>query len=322
MGALAPNSREYGKSDLIEYMLNEPPSSDHDDAGSTADRLIALVLDTGIEFFHDPDQRGWASIRIDGHWENHQISSRPFQLFLLRTYYRETGNSPAHRRSAPRWSCSRRKLCLMATKLSFTCGSQIIDRRFISTCVTTPGGAIEIDARGWRLVDRPSARFHRTRGSQPLPTPSVAAVWANYVASSTSTTKAGRYQVFSGRRASAGPSLPRSWLLKVSKGRESSTACRVINSLVDPRIIALRGIPARDSRSDGSCEKFWLVCFDNLSHLSEELADAACRLATGGGFGGRELYRDHDEAVFDVRLYSTRFRTWARRGLIFLIAHW
>jgi hypothetical protein len=44
----------------------------------------------------------------------------------------------------------------------------------------------------------------------------------------------------------------------------------------------------------------WLVCFDNLSHLSDELADAACRLATGGGFGRRELYSDHDEAIFDA----------------------
>jgi hypothetical protein len=37
-----------------------------------------------------------------------------------------------------------------------------------------------------------------------------------------------------------------------------------------------------------------------LSQLPEELADAACRLATGGGFGGRELYSDHDEAIFDA----------------------
>jgi hypothetical protein len=34
--------------------------------------------------------------------------------------------------------------------------------------------------------------------------------------------------------------------------------------------------------------------------LPQDLADAACRLATGGGFGGRELYSDFDEAVFDA----------------------
>jgi hypothetical protein len=44
----------------------------------------------------------------------------------------------------------------------------------------------------------------------------------------------------------------------------------------------------------------YVVCFDNLSRLPEDLADAACRLATGGGFGGRELYTDHDEATFDA----------------------
>jgi hypothetical protein len=75
-------------------MLNEPLSSDHGDGRSAADRLIALVHETGIEFFHDPDQHGWACIRVDGHWENQRIRSRPFQLFLLRTYYKETGNSP------------------------------------------------------------------------------------------------------------------------------------------------------------------------------------------------------------------------------------
>src|SRR5262249_6872751 len=31
-----------------------------------------------------------------------------------------------------------------------------------------------------------------------------------------------------------------------------------------------------------------------------DLADAACRLATGGGFGGRQLYSDYDEAIFDA----------------------
>jgi hypothetical protein len=42
------------------------------------------------------------------------------------------------------------------------------------------------------------------------------------------------------------------------------------------------------------------VCFENLSRLPEDLADAACRLATGSGFGGRQLYSDHDEAIFDA----------------------
>jgi hypothetical protein len=74
----------------------------------------------------------------------------------------------------------------------------------------------------------------------------------------------------------------------------------VISSLIDPRTSALRGVPREVRDLTAAARNSWLVCFDNLSRLPEELADAACRLATGGGFGGRELYSDHDEAIFDA----------------------
>jgi hypothetical protein len=74
----------------------------------------------------------------------------------------------------------------------------------------------------------------------------------------------------------------------------------VISSLIDPRTSALRGVPREVRDLTAAARNSWLVCFDNLSRLPEELADAACRLATGGGFGGRQLYSDHDEAIFDA----------------------
>src|SRR5271163_422809 len=67
-----------------------------------------------------------------------------------------------------------------------------------------------------------------------------------------------------------------------------------------PRTSALRGVPREVRDLVAAARNAWLVCFNNLSHLPNDLADAACRLATGGGFGGRELYSDHDEAVFDA----------------------
>ena len=74
----------------------------------------------------------------------------------------------------------------------------------------------------------------------------------------------------------------------------------MISSLIDPRTSALRGVPREVRDLTAAARNSWLVCFDNLSRLPEDLADAACRLATGGGFGGRQLYSDHDEAIFDA----------------------
>src|SRR5215469_8630561 len=82
---------KYKKSDLIEYMLRQPMRADDPEWESKAARLIRLALETGLELFHDPDQQGWASVRVDGHWENHPIRSRAFRLFLLRLYYADTG---------------------------------------------------------------------------------------------------------------------------------------------------------------------------------------------------------------------------------------
>jgi hypothetical protein len=43
----------------------------------------------------------------------------------------------------------------------------------------------------------------------------------------------------------------------------------------------------------------WCMALDNISYLSVWLSDALCRLATGGGFGTRELYTNDDEQLFD-----------------------
>ncbi len=144
---------KYEKADLIEHMLGAPLPLEHSDSGSAADRLIGLVLETGIEFFHDPDQHGWASVRVDGHFENHPIRSRSFQLFLLRTYYRETGQSPGAQ-------AIRAILDLLEAKALFDGEESPIHLRvahhrgklYLDLC-DRAWRAVEIDAQGWRIVD-------------------------------------------------------------------------------------------------------------------------------------------------------------------------
>src|ERR1700719_643194 len=73
---------QYEKLQLMEHLLREPTRLDDPDWESKAARLIRLALATGLELFHDPDQQGWAAIRVGDHWENHPLRSRDFRLFL------------------------------------------------------------------------------------------------------------------------------------------------------------------------------------------------------------------------------------------------
>jgi len=291
---------KYEKWDLIGHMLGEPLRLDHGDGGSAADRLIGLVLETGIEFFHDPGKHGWACVRVDGHWQNHPIRSRPFQLFLLRTYYRETGNSPGAQ-------AIRATLELFEAKALFDGEESPINLRvanhrgklYLDLC-DRAWRAVEIDTEGWRIVNQPPPRFHRTRGSQPLPPPERGGS-LDELRGFLNVDQQGWTLIKAFLVAALRPSVPCPILVaKGEQGAGKSTACRIISALIDPRTGALRGVPREVSDLTAAARNSWIVCFDNLSHLPEELADAACRLATGGGFGGRELYSDHDEAIFDA----------------------
>src|SRR5277367_2888089 len=288
------------KADLIEHMLGGPVPMDSGDGGSAADRLISLVLDSGIELFHDLDQHGWASIRIDGHFENRPVRSRPFQLFLLRSYYRDTGNSPGAQ-------AIRTTLELFEAKALFDGEESPVNLRvanhrgklYLDLC-DRAWRAVEIDAEGWRIVDRPPPRFHRTRGSGPLPAPERGGS-LDELRRFLNVDHQGWTLIRAFLVAALRPSVPCPILVaKGEQGAGKTTACRIISALIDPRTAALRGVPREVRDLTAAAKNSWIVCFDNLSHLPEELADAACRLATGGGFGGRELYSDHDEAIFDA----------------------
>ena len=289
----------YQKAEIIEYMLSEPARADDADF-SKAEVLVRLCLRVGVELFHDPDQYGWASVRVDQHWEKYPLRSRAFHLFMLRTYYLETGASPGGQ-------AIRAALEIFEAQALFDGKECPIHLRvaefggklYLDLCDPT-WRAVEIDLDGWRIVDHPPPRFRRARGSQPLPEPERGGTlqelrgffnvdsegWALIKAFLVSALK---------------PAMPYPILIaKGEQGAGKSTACRVISSLIDPRTSALRGAPREVRDLVAAARNSWLVCFDNLSHLPNDLADAACRLATGGGFGGRELYSDHDEAVFDA----------------------
>src|SRR5271155_4809335 len=291
---------KHEKSDLIEYMLRQPARSEDLEWQSKADRLIRLALDAGLELFHDPDQQGWASIRVDTHWENYPIRARAFQLFLLRIYYLETGDSPGGQ--AIRAAAELFEARALFDGEEYPVHLRVAmhgGRLYLDLCDRT-WRAVEIDDASWRVVDRPPAKFRRTRGSQSLPEPERGGS-LDGLRPFFNVDHYGWILIRLFLVAALRPGFPLPILVaKGEQGAGKSTACRVISSLIDPRTSALRGVPREVRDLVAAARNSWLVCFDNLSHLPQDLADAACRLATGGGFGGRELYSDYDEAVFDA----------------------
>jgi len=88
-------------------------------------------------------------------------------------------------------------------------------------------------------------------------------------------------------------------ILQGEQGSAKSTFARLIRRIIDPNSSPLRTIPRNERDLMIAAQNGWILNFDNLSGLRKELADAFCRLSTGGGFSTRELYSDGEETLFN-----------------------
>ena len=72
----------------------------------------------------------------------------------------------------------------------------------------------------------------------------------------------------------------------------------MLRNLIDPRKPALRALPRDERDLVIAAGKQHVLAFDNASYLPDWLSDALCRIASGAGFGTRELHTDQDEILF------------------------
>lgn len=160
---------------------------------------------------------------------------------------------------------------------------------------------MEIDARGWQVIDNPSVRFRRAAGMKPLPIP-VAGGSVEML------------HPFLNLKSDADFVLVITWMLAVlrdrgpypvivlsgEQGSAKSTFCAILRSLLDPNTAPLRALPRDDRDLFIAASNAHVIAFDNLSGLPAWISDTLCRLAAGGGFAVRQLYTDEDEVLFDA----------------------
>ncbi|WP_316207952.1 hypothetical protein [Bradyrhizobium sp. SZCCHNR3008] len=84
------------------------------------------------------------------------------------------------------------------------------------------------------------------------------------------------------------------------QGTGKSVFTRNMRSLIDPSAAPIRAVPKDDRDLVVSAGNSWILAFDNLSSVPVWLADALCRLATGGGFATRMLHTDREESIFEA----------------------
>jgi hypothetical protein len=275
-----------------------------------ADVLIEVASAADFFFCVEEDE-AYVSVLITdskgqngAHQETYRVNSKPFRQFLSRAYWLAEGKIPnnealqnavSHLAGQARFEGEQRPVFLRLASHEGRIYWDLCNRAW---------QILEISDTGWRVIEAHDApvRFRRTRGMLPLPLPVAggkletlqqfvnypdAAAWALHAAWLVAALRA------NGRTF---PVL----IVNGEQGSAKSTACKITRRLIDPNTADLRPKPREDRDLYIAANNSWVCGFDNLSGLSRDLSDSICRIATGAGFGGRELFSDADETLFQV----------------------
>jgi len=175
------------------------------------------------------------------------------------------------------------------------------DGRVFIDLGTPEWDAIVVDEDGWQIVKTPALAFRRPASMRPLPTP-LHGYDMGHLRRFLNLESEQWPLVAAWLIAAAGPSGPYPILAFTGEqGSAKSAMVRVLKEILDPSAAGLRGQPEEVRDLWVGANNSWVLAYDNVSHLNNDVSDALCRLATGGGYAKRANYTDDGEFVMDAQ---------------------
>ena len=263
-----------------------------------AGQLLAIA-EAGCTLFHYGED-AFAEIENNGHCETWPVRSRGFRRWLQLRHLDERGGAPNNEALQSARETIEAKACFKGPEGEvYRRVGAANDALYLDLC-DPAWQAIEADSKGWRIVDRPSVRFIRSRTALALPAPERGGgidelrQFLNF--GDEDFTLAVAWLLAAFRDKGPYPVL----VLTGEQGAAKSTCARMLRALVDPSEAPLRSVPRNEHDLFIATRSAHVLALDNLSGVSAWLSDALCRLSTGGGYAARELYSDDEEVVISA----------------------
>lgn len=260
--------------------------------------------------WHAPGRETFATYPVGDHVETWPITSEPFKDWLAGRSYAETGTVPSARALDEALRILRQKAYEGPRQSAWMRVGRRSGRLYIDLCddawraIEISGSPLTPEGRCWRVLDRHELPFVRSDAMQDLPVPeSEDACAIEELRPFVSTEEEADFRLvvawLLGALRDNGP-YPM-LVLGGSQGAGKSFLSTLLRSLVDPNLAPIRSAPRDDRDLFVSATNAHMLCLDNLSSVPAWLSDAMCRLATGGGFAARSMYKDKTETVLQAK---------------------
>ena len=268
---------------------------------SVAQLLIELALKSGT-LWHDSTGAGWIDYVVNRNLQTARIKSKRFRNFLSRVFWERERRSF----SSEAWSEAVGILEGIASdgpeREAFLRVGKHGDCIYLDLG-TDDWRIIRVSPSGWEVIpySKCPIRFYRADCQLPLPTPtrggSLDDLWQLL-----NVKEADRPLVLGWLLSTLTPDGSKPILVfSGEKGSGKSSAASLLKRLTDPTNVDMFGGVEEQRQFAVAAANRWVLCFDNLTHLSTEQQNLLCRASTGGGFTYRALYTDLDEVSVKYR---------------------
>jgi hypothetical protein len=262
------------------------------------DKLFKIASDS--EFWHDELDQAYATVEADGHHEHLRIGSRRFRKWLIANSYDDLGKAPSSTALDEAIATLDSRAQRGALHPVFVRVAEFGGKFYIDLCDPL-WRAVEVDSTSWRIVTEPPVRFIRSSGMLPLPDPKPGEI--RELRRFVNVESEEDFRLFVSLVVSAlVPGVPYPiGILVGEQGTAKTTLAKIYRALVDPNVSPTRAMPKSEQDLYVAAMHGWVLSFDNLSGIPAAMADALCRVATGGGFSTRQLYTDLEEVSVHIR---------------------
>jgi hypothetical protein len=266
---------------------------------SAATQLVKFADE--FAFFHDPQDRPFVRLEINGHIEVWHVESTKFRKLLAQIFYKRAGRTINRNALADAITTLAGRACHDSPEEPVFLRVAPHGENILIDLCDAQWRVVEVTPNGWQILNESPVAFIRTGAMRPLPEPvregSIDPLWKLL-----NVTPAQRPLVVGALLNYFHPDGPYFVLNFVGEqGTAKSCAAKVIRQIIDPSENAVRSPPREERDLIAQAGSNWCVAFDNLSSLPPWLSDALCRLSTGGGHSARALYTDLEEISLAVK---------------------
>ncbi|AFZ38056.1 hypothetical protein Sta7437_4598 (plasmid) [Stanieria cyanosphaera PCC 7437] len=259
---------------------------------------IFTILSSGL--FHTPDDTAYIDVYRYQLRQTYPVNSAKFKQWL-KAYARDKYNK----------FLTPKEVNLLIEQLEtealFKPKAEIYHNRVIQYKGTIyinvgddKGNAIAINKQNWYIINNPPVRFKTSQFIEPLPFP-VRGGKIEDLLEFTNLNPEQLILVAGWLLGTLSPNPPYPLLIITGEqGSGKSSLAKMLKQLIDPGKGVLRSQPKDERSLMVAAMNAWVLCFDNLSKLSQSLSDGLCRLSTGNSYVDRKLYSDREQTVIEA----------------------